>query len=193
MSHHEKDSQLSDTEKYSLSGWYIVFCKGGKELEIKKMIEEKVAAREDLKDKIIEVLAPEEEEIVIKKGQKIKLKKAVYKGYIYIKMKLSAETYDFIRSISGVKGFLGGANPQKISEKEIKNIKELTQELKESEPKIVRKFDVGNTVRIIDGPFKHFTGVVEEINEGKAKLKITLTVFGRPTSVELDFTQVEKV
>lgn len=193
MSHHEKDSQLSDTEKYSLSDWYIVFCKGGKELEIKKMIEEKVAAREDLKDKIIEVLAPEEEEIVIKKGQKIKLKKAVYKGYIYIKMKLSAETYDFIRSISGVKGFLGGANPQKISEKEIKNIKELTQELKESEPKIVRKFDVGNTVRIIDGPFKHFTGVVEEINEGKAKLKITLTVFGRPTSVELDFTQVEKV
>ncbi|MCS7231176.1 MAG: transcription termination/antitermination protein NusG [Elusimicrobiota bacterium] len=194
MSQEEKNETLNvNFVDYSLSDWYVVFCKGGKELEIKNMIEEKIATRDDLKNKIFEVLAPEEEEIQIKKSKKIKVKKAVYKGYIYVRMKLSAETYDFIRSISGVKGFLGGANPQKISEKEIENIKKITEKLKTSEPKVVRKFDVGNTVRIIDGPFKHFTGVVEEINESKGKLKIVLTVFGRPTTMELDFTQVEKV
>ncbi|MEN3013005.1 MAG: transcription termination/antitermination protein NusG [Endomicrobiia bacterium] len=193
MSQNEKSEQMLDTTGYSVNDWYVVFCKGGKELEVKQMIEEKISSIESLKNKIFEILVPEEEEIQIKKSKKVKVKKAIYKGYIYVRMKLSAETFDFIRSISGVKGFLGGANPRKISEKEIENIKKLTEKLKTSEPKVVRKFDIGSAVRIIEGPFKHFTGVVDEINETKGKLKVILTVFGRPTTVELDFTQVEKV
>ncbi|MCX7956555.1 MAG: transcription termination/antitermination protein NusG [Endomicrobia bacterium] len=186
------NSKTSEETSTSQGNWYIVFCQGSKELEIKKILEEKIAATESIKKEVFEVLVPEEEEIQIKKSEKIKVRKAVYKGYIYVRMILTPESYDFIRSIIGIKGFLGGANPQKISEKEIEKIKNLDRKLKDSAPKVVRKFDVGNSVRIIDGPFKHFTGIVEEINESKGKLKIVLTVFGRPTNIELDFTQVEK-
>jgi len=175
------------------SGWYIVYCQVGKELVAKNLIEEKIKSTPGMENKIFEVLVPEEEEIQIKKGEKTVVKKATYKGYIYINMVLDSETYWFVRGINWIKGFLGGATPQKMSEKEVESVKILSEKLKSSQPKIVRKFDVSDTVRIIDGPFKHFTGVVEEINEEKGKLKVVITVFGRPTPVELDFSQVEKV
>lgn len=175
------------------AGWYIVYCQVGKELVAKNLIEEKIKNTAGMEKKIFEILVPEEEEIQIKKGEKNIVKKATYKGYIYINMILDAETYWFIRNTTWIKGFLGGANPQKMSEKEVESIKLFLEKLKSSQPKIVRKFDVGDTVRIIEGPFKHFTGVVEEINEEKGRLKVTITVFGRPTPVELEFSQVEKV
>ncbi|MFN3550865.1 MAG: transcription termination/antitermination protein NusG [Endomicrobiia bacterium] len=175
------------------SGWYIVYCQVGKEIVAKNLIEEKIKSTPGIENKIFEVLVPEEEEIQIRKGEKNIVRKATYNGYIYINMILDAETYWFIRNITWVKGFLGGANPQKMSQQEVEGIKILSERMKQSQPKLVRKFDIGDTVRIIEGPFKHFTGVVEEINEEKAKLKVTITVFGRPTPVELDFPQVEKV
>jgi len=175
------------------SGWYVVYCQVGKEIIAKDLIEEKIRITPGMENKIFEVLVPEEEEIQIKKGEKTVVKKATYKGYIYINMILDSETYWFVRNISWIKGFLGGATPQKMSEKEVESIKILSEKLKSAQPKIVRKFDVSDTVRIVDGPFKHFTGVVEEINEEKGKLKIVITVFGRPTPLELDFSQVEKV
>lgn len=181
--------QQQDDEK----NWYILCCQVGKELEIKQRLEEKISSTAGIENKIFEILVPEEEEIQIKKGEKVKVKKAVYKGYIYIHMIITPETYSFVRSIAGVKGFLGGAKPQKLSEKEVASIKMLVNKLKSEAPKIVRKFEVGDTVRIIDGPFKHFTGVVDEINEEKGKIKVSITLFGRPTSMELEFIQVEKV
>lgn len=180
-------------DKLSQAAWYIVYCMVGKELDVKNRLEEKIRSTEGMSEQILEVLVPEEEEIKIKKGKKIKERKAVFKGYLYVNMILTPETYNFVRSVTGVKGFLGGANPQKMSEKEVKEIKALAEKLKSSAPKVVRKFDLGDTVRIIDGPFRHFTGVVEEINEEKGRLKVAVTLFGRPTSVELEFTQVEKV
>lgn len=181
--------KLSSTE----AGWYIVYCVVGKELDVKNRLEEKIRTTEGMNEKIFEVLVPEEEEIRIKKGEKTKVKKAVFKGYIYVNMVLTPETYGFVRSVSGVKGFLGGANPQKMSAKEVSEIKALAEKLRSSAPKVVRKFDLGDTVRIIEGPFRHFSGVVEEINEEKGRLKVVVTLFGRPTSVELEFTQVEKM
>ena len=185
----EKASMLDNVEK----GWYILCCQVGKELEIKERLEQKIATTAGLNEKIFEVLVPEEEEIQIKKGEKVKVRKAVYKGYIYIHMVVTPETYSIVRSITGVKGFLGGANPQKLSEKEVENLKKLANKLKSEAPKVVRKFEVGDTVRIVDGPFKHFTGVVDEINEEKGKVKVSITLFGRSTSMELEFVQVEKV
>ncbi len=184
----EKISTIESIEK----GWYILCCQVGKELEIKERLEQKINNTPNIKEKIFEVLVPEEEEIQIKKGEKIRVKKAVYKGYIYIHMVITPETYSFVRSIVGVKGFLGGARPQKLSEKEVENLKKLADKLKSETPKIVRKFEVGDTVRIIDGPFKHFVGVVDEINEEKGKVKVSIKLFGRPTSMELEFVQVEK-
>ncbi len=181
--------QQQDDEK----NWYILCCQVGKELEIKQRLEEKISSTAGMENKIFEILVPEEEEIQIKKGEKIKVKKAVYKGYIYIHMIINPETYNFVRSIIGIKGFLGGAKPQKLSEREVESIKKLANKLKSETPKIVRKFEVGDTVRVIDGPFKHFTGVVDEIDEEKGKIKVSITLFGRPTSMELEFVQVEKV
>jgi transcriptional antiterminator NusG len=181
--------QQQDDEK----NWYILCCQVGKELEIKQRLEEKISSTAGIKNKIFEILVPEEEEIQIKKGEKIKVKKAVYRGYIYIHMIINPETYNFVRSIIGIKGFLGGAKPQKLSEREVESIKKLANKLKSETPKIVRKFEVGDTVRVIDGPFKHFTGVVDEIDEEKGKIKVSITLFGRPTSMELEFVQVEKV
>ncbi|MCS7151664.1 MAG: transcription termination/antitermination protein NusG [Endomicrobia bacterium] len=193
MSQQETTEKMQHSLTSTESGWYIVYCMVGKELDVKYRLEEKIKTTDGMEQKIFEVLVPEEEEIRIKKGEKTKLRKAVFKGYVYINMVLTPETYNFVRSVSGVKGFLGGANPQKMSEKEVNEIKALAEKLKGSAPKVVRKFDLGDTIRIIDGPFRHFTGVVEEINEEKGKLKVVVTLFGRPTSVELEFTQVEKV
>lgn len=189
----EEQKNLVDETKNVEEGWYIVRCQVGKEFTIKTLIEEKIKSNPEIANKIFEILVPEEEEIQIRKSEKIKVKKAVYKGYIYVHMVLESETYNFIRSITGVKGFLGGKNPYKMSEKEIEDVKKLAEKLKGSTPKIVRKFDVGDTVRIIEGALKHSTGVVEEIDEEKGKLKVSLIFFGRQTVVELDFTQVEKV
>ncbi|MCS7227721.1 MAG: transcription termination/antitermination protein NusG [Endomicrobia bacterium] len=183
----------TDTQTLTDDGWYIVCCQVGKELIAKKLLEEKIKTNPEIGSKIFEILVPEEEEIQIRKSEKTKVRKAVYKGYIYIHMKLDADTYNFVRSVNGIKGFLGGSNPQKMSKKEVNSLKILAEKLKGSAPKIVRKFDVGDTVRIIEGPLKHSTGVVEEINEEKGKLKVSLTFFGRQTVIELEFTQVEKV
>jgi transcriptional antiterminator NusG len=175
------------------AGWYIVYCQVGKEAEIKNSLEEKIKSSTGMEQKILEVLVPEEEEIQIRKGKKVVIRKAPYKGYMYIKMVMEPSSYWFVRSTPGIKGFLGGRNPEPMSEKEVSSIKSLSEKLKGSQPKIAKKFNVGDTVRIIDGPFKHFSGVVEEISDEKAKVKMVITVFGRPTPVELDFAQVEKI
>ncbi len=187
-------STLQETETVQEEhDWYIVRCQVGKEVAIKSQIEEKIKSTAGIEKKIFAVLVPEEEEIRITKGEKVVVRKPTYKGYIYVSMILDSETYWFIKNVPGVKGFLGGNQPEKMSKKEVEAIKSLVEKLKSSQPKVARKFDVGDTVRIIEGPFKHFHGVIEEINEERGKIKMMITVFGRPTPVELDFTQVEKI
>ncbi len=192
----KNNNTITETEhkvKDASGNWYVICCQVGKELEAKAKLEEKIKSSPDIQKKIFEVLVPEEEEIVIKKGQKTTVRKALYKGYIYINMIFEPDTYNFVRSVTWIKGFLGGAKTQPLSEREINNIKMLVKKLEQSGPKVIRKFEVGDTVRIIDGAGKDLTGIVKEVNEEKSKLKVSLTFFGRPTVVELDFIQVEKV
>ncbi len=186
-------SESKQETSVSLGNWYIVCCQVGKELDAKAKLEEKIKSSPEIQKKIFEVLVPEEEEIIVKKGQKTKVRKALYKGYIYVNMIFDPETYNFIRSITWIRGFLGGTKPQPLSEKEVNNIKMLVKKLENAGPKMVRKFEVGDTVRIIDGAGKDLTGVVKEVNEERSKIKVALTFFGRQTIVELDFIQVEKV
>jgi|YNPBryBLVA2012_1023415.scaffolds.fasta_scaffold08816_5 transcriptional antiterminator NusG len=174
-------------------GWYIVYCTVGREMSIKHKLEEKIKKTSEMRDVIREVLVPEEEEIQIHNGRKKVVRKAPYKGYIYVHMRIEPRSYWFIRGTPGVKGFLGGSHPEPMNDREVASIKVLLEKLKTSQPRTARNFDLGDSARIIDGPFKHFTGIIDEIAEDKGKLKMVVTVFGRPTSVELDFSQVEKV
>jgi len=194
----KEDVNLNSEKNVSIetdsgAGWYIVYCQVGKESVIKSSLEEKIKNTAGMEQKILEVLVPEEEEIQIRKGKKLVIKKAPYKGYMYIRMVMEPSSYWFVRSTAGIKGFLGGRNPERMSEKEVSSIKSLLEKLKGSQPKIAKKFNLGDTVRIIEGPFKHFSGIIEEISDEKAKIKMVITVFGRPTPVELDFGQVEKI
>lgn len=189
----KENTNLAQPIDRTVGSWYVLCCQVGKELEAKAKLEEKIKFSPSIQNKIFEVLVPEEEEIVVKKGKKVAVKKALYRGYIYVNMIFDPETYDFVRSVNWIKGFLGGSKTRPLSEKEVNNIKMLVKKLEQSGPKVVRKFEVGDTVRIIDGACKDLTGVVKEVNEEKSKLKVSLTFFGRPTVVELDFMQVEKV
>lgn len=154
----EKEKVISESV-----GWYIVYCQVGREAIIKNSLEEKIRTTPGMEEKILEVLVPEEEEIQVRKGKKLTIKKAPYKGYMYIKMMMEPSAYWFVRNTPGIKGFLGGKNPERMSESEVLSIKSLSEKLKSSQPKVAKKFAIGDTVRIIDGPFKHFSGIIEEI------------------------------
>ena len=129
----------------------------------------------------------------IKQNKKSVKKRKFFPGYVLVEMALDNDTYWLIKGIRGVSGFLGDPNPIPLPDGEIQGIMELTVESAQSKPKPAVQFEKGETVRITEGPFRHFIGVVEELNEPKAKLKLMVTVFDRPTPVELDFLQVEKM
>lgn len=180
-----------------MRGWYIVRVNVTKEKEVVENIQNTIETN-NLGNKIFQIIAPSEERIQTKKMIKMGKEKAVkevmlYKGYIFIDMELEPETYWAVRNVPGVKGFLGGKRPVPISDEEKQKILEVIEATGEKKvPKLDITFQKEETVRITDGPFKHFQGIVEEVNEEKGKLKVSIFLFGRPTSIELDFTQVEK-
>ena len=114
-------------------------------------------------------------------------------GYVLMDMIMDEITYWMIKGVPGVTGFLGDANPTPLPEEEIRAILDLTNAAASGKPRPAVQFEKGENIRIVDGPFRHFTGVIEEISEAKAKIKAMVTIFGRPTPVELDFLQVEKI
>lgn len=172
--------------------WFIVHVLTGREEIVKNAI---LKAREtaNLSDYIFQVMIPTEDVVQIQKNKKVVRKRKFFPGYILIEMVVDSESYWAIRNIHGVTGFLGGAKPIPLPESEIKAILELSQAQEGSKPRPAITFEKGESVRINEGPFKHFVGVVEEVNEEKAKLKAMVTIFSRPTPVELDFLQVEKI
>ncbi|MEK7288432.1 MAG: transcription termination/antitermination protein NusG [Elusimicrobiota bacterium] len=172
--------------------WYVVHTITGHEERVKGSI---LKAREStaLAERIGQVLVPTEDVVQIQKNKKVIRKRKFFPGYVLIEMIVDNETYWFIRNIRGVNGFLGGTKPVPLPETEIKGILELTESSEGSKPRPAITFDRGESVRINEGPFKHFVGVVEEVNEERAKLKAMVTIFGRATPVELDFLQVEKI
>jgi transcriptional antiterminator NusG len=173
-------------------GWYVVHCQSGWEDRVKNAIETKVAL-ESLTDRVYSVLIPTEDVVEVKKNKKKVSKRKFFPGYVLIDMKVDEITYWMIKGIPGVSHFLGEPRPTPLPEAEIQGIIELSATTAGGKPRPAVQFEKGEGIRITEGPFRHFTGVVEDVNEAKAKIKAMVTIFGRPTPVELDFLQVEKL
>jgi len=170
--------------------WLTLHVYSGQEYKVKLNIESEIE-RMGLKDKIREILVPDEDIVEMKNGKKKVKKKPFYSGYILVEMVLDKETQHFVQNFPGVINFLSLRNkPLEIQPKEIERIKKQIFNREERE-KVAVPFRVGDTIKVIDGPFNDFSGFVEEINMEKNKVKVMVSIFGRHTPVELDFLQVK--
>jgi transcriptional antiterminator NusG len=172
--------------------WYIVHAYSNFEKKVAESIREQAKQR-GLEELFEQVLVPTEKVTEVRRGRKIDAERKFFPGYVLVKMKLTDEAFHLIKNTPKVTGFLGAENkPMPISEKEAMHILHQVQEGVER-PKASVSFEIGENVRVADGPFASFSGVVEEIDEGRSRLKVAVSIFGRATPVELEFAQVEKV
>jgi transcriptional antiterminator NusG len=172
--------------------WYVVRAISGKEKKVKEYLESEIN-RLGLQDFISQILIPTEKVYQVRKGKKISKERNYFPGYVLIEATLVGEIPHIIRNIPNVLGFLGsGGEPSPIRPAEVNRILGKVDELAEQAEGINVPFIIGETVKVIDGPFNSFTGVIEEINEEKKKLKVMVKIFGRKTPLELNFMQVEK-
>jgi transcriptional antiterminator NusG len=170
--------------------WYGVHTYSGFENKVRLSLLERVK-NQGLDDLFGEVLIPSETVMELKKGERKTTSRKFFPGYILVNMELNDETWHVVKETSKVTGFVGGNTPVPITEEEISKITKRVEEGAEKpRPKI--KFEVGETVRVVDGPFLNFSGVVEDVKPDKAKLRVMVSIFGRATPVELEFMQVEK-
>jgi transcriptional antiterminator NusG len=172
--------------------WYVVHAYSNFESKVKQALEERIK-REGLEQYFGKILVPTEEIVEMRMGQQRKSDRKFFPGYVLVQMELTDETWHLVRDIPRVLGFIGGTSdrPAPISDKEAMSILSRVEEgVNKPRPKIL--FEVGEVIRIVDGPFKDFNGVVEEVNYEKSKLRISVLIFGRSTSVELGFNPVEK-
>lgn len=172
--------------------WYVVHAYSGMEKSVARTLQERVD-RAAMQDKFGKILVPTEEVVEIKGGQKSISERRFFPGYVLVEMEMTDETWHLVKNTPKVTGFIGGkANkPTPISEREVQKILSQMQEgVEKPRPKVL--FEVGEMVRVKDGPFTDFNGNVEEVNYEKSKLRVSVTIFGRATPVELDFAQVEK-
>jgi transcriptional antiterminator NusG len=172
------------------TAWYIVHTQTGHEEKVRKRILLDVETH-NFGDRIFQALVPTEKVLEVKQNKEISHQRKFFPGYVLVQMTMTSEAYWFIRNITGVTGFLGDPNPVPLPEEEINDILDRIND-NSGKPKYVVEFKRGESVRITEGPFKHFIGTVEEVNEQKNKLKVMVTVFDRATPVEVDFLQVEK-
>jgi len=171
--------------------WYIVQTFSGFEQKVAETIKDTIQKKE-LSDKIIEVLVPMHEVTVVKKGKRVQKKKKYFPSYVLVKMEMNKKLYHMIKNIQKVTGFLGTTGtPVPVSDKEVDKI---LGNIKEGSlvPEPSLTFDVGEQVKVCEGPFASFSGLVEEVDEEKLKLKVSVSIFGRPTPIELEYNQVEK-
>ena len=177
--------------------WFVIHTLSGQEQKVKDSMERRIKI-EELGDVIKEVLVPTEKVAEIKKGKKSTTTRKFYPGYILVNMKLLdeksqliARTWYFVRETPGVIGFIGGDRPVPLKSDEVESILAQIQERQEKvAPKVA--FEKGETVKVTDGPFQNFTGVIEEVDPDRGKLKISVSIFGRSTPVELEYWQVER-
>jgi transcriptional antiterminator NusG len=174
------------------SKWYILQVLSGAESKISESIKEK-SLRAGLSNLIEEVIIPVEKVFEVKKGKKVQVEKKFLPGYILVKMDLTDDLWHVIKAIPKVGGFLGGyGKPQQISQKEVDRI--LEQIVKsEEQKKSALTYEVGDSVKVNDGPFESFVGTVETIDEEKQRLRVSVAIFGRATPIDLDYTQVTKI
>ena len=172
--------------------WYVIHAYSNYENQVKKALEERVK-RAGLEQYFGKILVPTEEVVEMRQGQQRKSERKFFPGYVLVQMELNDETWHLVKEIPRVLGFIGGTSdrPAPISEAEAEAILNRVEAgVNKPRPKIL--FEVGEVVRVIEGPFKDFNGVVEEVNYEKSKLRVSVLIFGRSTPVELDFGQVEK-
>tara|TARA_B100001750_G_scaffold245879_1_gene266612 strand:- start:1417 stop:1947 length:531 start_codon:yes stop_codon:yes gene_type:complete len=171
--------------------WYVIHVYSGFEQKIATSIREQ-AEKKGLAADIEEILVPTEEVVEVKRGQRVNSERKVFPGYVLVKMEMSDAAWHLIKDTDKVTGFLGGGKrPVPISQREAEAMMKQIEEGVDS-PRSAIAFDIGEELRVIDGPFASFNGIVEEIDEGKQKLKVSVSIFGRATPVELDYGQVEK-
>lgn len=172
--------------------WYVLHVYSGFESKVAQSIREQ-AAQQDMAEKIEEVLVPTEEVVEMRRGSKVNAERKFFPGYVLIKMDMTNESWHLVKNTPKVTGFLGGqGKPSPISQAEAEQIMRQVQEgIDRPKPSVV--FEVGEQVRVSDGPFSSFNGLVEEIDEEKARLKVSVSIFGRSTPVELEYGQVEKL
>ena len=172
--------------------WYIVHAYSNFEKRVKETILEQ-AKSQGLEDQFSEVLVPTEDVIEVRRGRKVNAERKFFPGYVLVKMELTDQAYHLIKNTPKVTGFLGsGSKPMPVSEREVARIIGAIEEGVER-PKPTISFEIGEQVKVTDGPFASFNGSVEDVDEERARLKVTVSIFGRATPVELEYSQVEKV
>jgi transcription termination/antitermination protein NusG len=172
--------------------WYVLHVYSGFENKVAEAIKDK-AAKKGLADRVEDIMVPTEEVIEVKRGQKVNAERKFFPGYVLAKLDMSDDVWHMIKDTPKVTGFLGAGNrPSPVSEKEAAALmKQIQEGIESPRPSVV--FDIGEEVKVADGPFASFNGIVEEIDEDKAKLKVSVSIFGRATPVELEYGQVEKL
>jgi transcriptional antiterminator NusG len=171
--------------------WYIIHTYSGFEKKVKESLESRVAAF-GLEDKIGQVMIPTEDVVEVRGGKKIVSPRMFYPGYVLVEMEMDDYTWHVVRNTPRVTGFVGsGQTPSPLTEEEVQNILHRAA-TPADKPKPKLTFERNEQVKIVDGPFANFTGVVEDVNPDRSTLKVSVTIFGRSTPVELDFAQVEK-
>jgi transcriptional antiterminator NusG len=173
--------------------WYIVHAYSNFEKKVAEAIREQARAQ-GLEDRFSEILVPTEDVVEIRRGKKVNSERKFFPGYVLVKMELTDQAFHLIKNTPKVTGFLGsGSKPIPVSEKEVQRIIGSIEEGAETRAKPTIRFDIGEAVRVIDGPFASFNGTVEQVDEDRARLSVTVSIFGRATPVELEYAQVEKV
>ena len=183
---------MSDT---SIKKWYVVRSVSGQENKVKDYIEKEIS-HEGLSDFIDEILVPTEKVVQIRNGKKYNKEKVYFPGYIMINAALEGEVAHIIKNINGVIGFLGetkGGDPVPLRKSEVNRMLGKVDELAEQVDNIAIPFKMGETIKVVDGPFNGFNGTIEKVNEEKRKLEVMVKIFGRKTPLELSYMQVEKV
>ena len=172
--------------------WYVIHAYSGFEGQVMRMLKERIV-RSNLDDKFGDILVPTEKVVEMRSGQKRKSERKFFPGYVLVHMEMDDETWHLVKSVPKVMGFIGGSGdqPAPITDAEADAILQRMQDgIEKPRPKIL--FEPGEVVRVIDGPFNDFNGVVEEVNYEKNRLRVAVLIFGRSTPVELEFDQVEK-
>jgi len=172
--------------------WFVVHAYSGYEKKVQAVLHERVLEA-GMKEQFGEILVPMEEVVEVKSGQKALSERKFFPGYVLVEMEMNDDTWHLVKSTPKVTGFIGGTStkPTPITQKEVDNIvQQIKDGIEKPKPKVL--FDVGEAVRVKEGPFADFHGNVEEVNYDKSKIRVSVSIFGRSTPVELEFSQVEK-